>query len=206
MSFSQRRNYFISKSMQSKFAGTILLLVILVTIVTACNIYVLATFFLQTKATLAENQTVEGLLRMFINELWPRLLLLVMVNVIIVIIISILYSHSFAGPAYKLEKSIQKIANGDLTLEIRLRKNDSLKEVAAAINQMLAKFRETIAAAKYLANDITDKLKSFENDEKFKPLIKSAEELKQHISHFRITSDEVQQTQQVQQIQQKQQV
>ena len=41
----QRTNYFISKSMQGKFAGTVLLLALLVTVITGCNIYVLGSYF-----------------------------------------------------------------------------------------------------------------------------------------------------------------
>ena len=189
MSLSQRKNYFIAKGMQSKFAGTILLLVFLITIITACNIYVLGSFFMQTRATLNENQTTEGLMQLFIMDLWPRLLLLVLVNVIIVFIVSIMYSHQIAGPAYKLEKSIQRIARGDLTFEIHLRKNDNLKEVAAAINQMLSRFRETLASARTLSDDISVKLASLGQDEKFAKLAQSAKDLKEMIEQFKITKD-----------------
>jgi len=189
MSLSQRKNYFIAKGMQSKFAGTILLLVFLITIITACNIYVLGSFFMQTRATLNENQTTEGLMQLFIMDLWPRLLLLVLVNVIIVFIVSIMYSHQIAGPAYKLEKSIQRIARGDLTFEIHLRKNDNFKEVAAAINQMLSRFRETLASARTLSDDISVKLASLGQDEKFAKLAQSAKDLKEMIEQFKITKD-----------------
>ena len=47
MSASQRKNYFIAKDMQSKFAGTILLLTLLVAVITASNIYVLGCFFVE---------------------------------------------------------------------------------------------------------------------------------------------------------------
>ncbi|HQG28213.1 MAG TPA: hypothetical protein PLY73_06615, partial [Candidatus Ozemobacteraceae bacterium] len=78
---TQRKNYFIAKGMQSRFAGTILLLVFLITVITACNIYVLGSFFLTTQATLSEGQTAESMMRHFVTELWPRLLLLVLVNI-----------------------------------------------------------------------------------------------------------------------------
>lgn len=185
-----RKNYFIAKGMQSRFAGTILLLVFLITVITACNIYVLGSFFLSTQATLTEGQTVESMMRTFVTELWPRLLLLVLVNVIIVFIVSIMYSHQIAGPAYKLEKSIQRISNGDLTFEIHLRKNDNLKELAMAINGMLGKFRDTIASAKTLSDDIAAKLQVFGNDDKFAPLAKNANDLREKISHFKIIKDE----------------
>jgi methyl-accepting chemotaxis protein len=176
--------------MQSKFAGTILLLVFLITVITACNIYVLGHFFLSTQATLTEGQTVESMMRHFVTELWPRLLLLVLVNVIIVFIVSIMYSHQIAGPAYKLEKSIQRISNGDLTFEIHLRRNDNLKELAIAINGMLGRFRETLASAKTLSDDISGKLQTLGNDERFASLTKNAAELQQKISQFKIVKED----------------
>ncbi len=186
---TQRKNYFIAKGMQSKFAGTILLLVFLITVITACNIYVLGSFFLSTQTSLNEGQTAESMMRTFVMELWPRLLLLVLVNVIIIFIVSIMYSHQIAGPAYKLEKSIQRIAGGDLTFEIHLRKNDNLKELATAINSMLSRFRETLASARSLSDDIAAKLESLGKDEKFAQLAKSAQSLKEKIDEFKIVKD-----------------
>ena len=176
--------------MQSKFAGTVLLLVFLIAVITACNIYVLGSFFLSTQATLAEGQTATGMMRHFIGELWPRLLLLVLVNVIIVFLVSIIYSHQIAGPAYKLEKSIKRIADGDLTFEVTLRRNDSLKELATAINLMLGKFRETLAQARTLSEDIAAKLESVKDDDRFAQLAKSAIELRERIDGFKITKND----------------
>lgn len=192
---SQRKNYFISKGMQSKFAGTILLLVFLIAVITACNIYVLGSFFLSTQATLNEGQTASSMMRHFVTELWPRLLLLVLVNVIIVFIVSIIYSHQIAGPAFKLEKSIKRIASGDLTFEVTLRRNDSLKELAAAINSMLAKFRTTLASARSLSEDIAKKLEVVGDDEKFRELAKNAMELKNQIDQFKITKEDAEEQQ-----------
>ncbi|MFZ2956584.1 MAG: methyl-accepting chemotaxis protein [Candidatus Ozemobacteraceae bacterium] len=186
---SQRKNYFIAKGMQSKFAGTILLLVFLITIITACNIYVLGSFFLNTKVTMSEGQSVESMLKLFIMDLWPRLLLLILVNVIIVFIVSIMYSHQIAGPAYKLEKSIQRIAAGDLTFEIHLRKNDNLKELATAINAMLSRFRDTIASARTLSDDLSEKMQVLGKDDRFLGLAKNAETLREKIGQFKIEKD-----------------
>lgn len=188
-----RKNYFISKGMQSRFAGTILLLVFLIGVISACNIYVLASFFMSNQATISQEQTVEKMMSTFLVDFWPRLLLLVMVNVIIIFIVSIMYSHQIAGPAYKLEKSLQRIAAGDLTFEIHLRRHDNLKEVASAINHMLAEFRETLASAKMLSEDVATKIKAFDKDERLAPLAKSAAALQERISRFKIekSADEI---------------
>ena len=94
--------------MQSRFAGTILLLAFLVAVITACNIYVLGSYFVNTSKTLVEARSLTVTLQDFVAEFWPRLLVLIFVNVIIVFIVSVMYSHQTAGPAYKLEKSIKR--------------------------------------------------------------------------------------------------
>jgi methyl-accepting chemotaxis protein len=114
------------------------------------------------------------------------LLLLIFVNVIIIFIVSVMYSHQTAGPAYKLEKSIQRITEGDLTFEVSLRRNDNLKELAAALNDLLKKFRTTLAKAKTLSVDLSVKLEGLEEDAKFKQLAKEAAELTQLIDEFKI--------------------
>jgi methyl-accepting chemotaxis protein len=174
--------------MQSKFAGTILLLAFLVAVITACNIYVLGSFFVSTKTTLAEAQGVTSIMQHFFTEFWPRLILLIFVNVIIIFIVSIMYSHQTAGPAYKLEKSIQRITEGDLTFEVSLRRNDNLKELAAAMNELLKKFRNTLAQAKSLSIDLSGKLEGLEDDAKFKQLAVQAKELTSLINEFTIES------------------
>ncbi|MGM0598219.1 MAG: hypothetical protein ACQETH_00260 [Candidatus Rifleibacteriota bacterium] len=186
---SQRKNYFISKGMQSKFAGTILLLAFLVAVITACNIYVLGSFFVSTKTTLVEAKGVTNIMQHFFTEFWPRLLLLIFVNVIIIFIVSVMYSHQTAGPAYKLEKSIKRITEGDLTFEVSLRRNDNLKELAAALNDLLKKFRTTLAKTKTISVDLSEKLKTLEKDDKFKQLANNAEELTALINEFKIESE-----------------
>jgi len=183
---SQRKNYFIAKDMQSRFAGTILLLTFLVAVITACNIYVLGSYFVNTTKTVGEVRSLTMVLQDFVSEFWPRLVVLIFVNVIIVFIVSVMYSHQTAGPAYKLEQSIKRISEGDLTFEVSLRRNDNLKELAAALNDLLKKFRVTLAKAKTLSDDIAVKLDSLESDDKFKKLAANATELSELIKQFKI--------------------
>lgn len=189
MSASQRKNYFIAKDMQSKFAGTILLLALLVAVITACNIYVLGCFFVEKNATLAQQNDVSVLIHDFVGNYWPRLVVLVCVNVIIVFMVSVIYSHQTAGPAYKLEKSIKRITEGDLTFQVSLRRNDNLKELAAALNELLDKFRTTLSKTKSLTEDISNKLGSLKGDEKYAQIVADSSELRQLIDQFKLEPD-----------------
>ena len=172
--------------MQSKFAGTILLLALLVAVISACNIYVLGSFFVEKNATLAQQNDASVLIHDFISSYWPRLVVLVFVNVIIVFMVSVIYSHQTAGPAYKLEKSIKRITDGDLTFQVSLRKNDNLKELATALNELLTKFRTTLSKAKGLADGIDDKLGEMKNDEKYSQIVADASELRQLVDQFKL--------------------
>ena len=189
MSASQRKNYFIAKDMQSRFAGTILLLALLVAVITACNIYVLGSFFVERNATQAQQNDAWALIHDFIRDYWPRLVVLVFVNVIIVFMVSIIYSHQTAGPAYKLEKSIKRIVDGDLTFQVSLRRNDNLKELAAALNELLDKCRTTLTKAKGLTDDISKKLGSMNDDAKFSQLIEDSNQLRQLIDQFKLEKE-----------------
>ena len=191
MSSSQRKNYFIAKDMQSKFAGTILLLALLVAVITACNIYVLGSFFVEKNATLAQQSDVSALIHDFISSYWPRLIVLVCVNVIIVFMVSVIYSHQTAGPAYKLEKSIKRITDGDLTFQVSLRRNDNLKELATALNELLNKFRTTLSQARTLADGIDDKLGAVKGDAKYAQIVKDASELRVLVDQFKLTSERI---------------
>lgn len=182
----QRTNYFISKEMQSKFAGTILLLALLVTVITACNIYVLGSYFYDSTISPSDGKTLSMVMSTFLSTYWPRLIILVLVNIIIVFVVSVMYSHQIAGPAYKLEKSIERITGGDLTFEVSLRRNDNLKELASALNGLLEKFRSALRNAKSLTNDISDSLKGLENEEKFKKLSQDAVALRALIDEFKL--------------------
>lgn len=189
MSASQRKNYFIAKDMQSKFAGTILLLALLVAVITACNIYVLGSFFVEKHATLAQQSDVSALISDFINSYWPRLIVLVCVNVIIVFMVSVIYSHQTAGPAYKLEKSLKRITDGDLTFHVSLRKNDNLKEVASALNGLLDKFRNTLTQAKNLVEGIDKDLGDLKNDKKYFKIVEDSEKLKSLIEEYKLVAE-----------------
>ena len=97
-----------------------------------------------------------------------------------------MYSHQIAGPAYKLQKSIERITGGDLTFEVSLRRNDNLKELASALNGLLERFRSTLKNAKSLTKDIADSLKGLENEEKFKKLSQDSIALNNLIDEFKL--------------------
>lgn len=153
---SQRKIYLVQREMQGKFTLTLLMLIFLVAVISFCNLYVIGQYALDHMATASPGEPIGVLLTEAIKVLWPRLALVILVNVIIVVIIGVFYSHQFAGPSYKLEKSIKEIAQGDLSFKIHLRKGDSMHNVADSLNQMVDNFRNVIRKAKDLTGQIKE--------------------------------------------------
>jgi HAMP domain-containing protein len=54
----------------------------------------------------------------------------------------LLLSHRIAGPAYRIRKCMSRLSKGDYSFDVRLRKRDYLKEVADAMNELIASLRE----------------------------------------------------------------
>ena len=55
--------------------------------------------------------------------------------------LSLFFSHFVAGPIYRMERTFQQFASVDLSMIIRLRKNDELKDTAEMLNTAVSSLR-----------------------------------------------------------------
>jgi methyl-accepting chemotaxis protein len=92
---------------------------------------------------------------------------------------SLILSHRIAGPAHALARDLKKLADGDLTVEIHLRKGDFCMEAAEALN-VTAKILRTRMKAIKLALINLEKQQNI--DEATRQMIESA---LHEIAHFK---------------------
>jgi methyl-accepting chemotaxis protein len=59
-------------------------------------------------------------------------------------VIAVFFSHKIAGPIYRLEKTLDSIASGDLTASANLRSGDQLVELATEVNSMTRTLNHSI--------------------------------------------------------------
>lgn len=62
-------------------------------------------------------------------------LLLLGIVTVFIIAMSLFFSHKIAGPLYRIERDLETIASGDLTVHTRLRAKDQIVELANVINR-----------------------------------------------------------------------
>ena len=58
--------------------------------------------------------------------------------------LTLFFSHFIAGPLYRFEKTLEQMREGDLSVIVRLRKHDELKDTAECFNQALTSLRGKI--------------------------------------------------------------
>lgn len=70
------------------------------------------------------------------------------VSLIVGVLLSLFLPQKIAGPIYRIEQGLKQVATGDLTTEITLRDNDTLKDLAENVNQTTASLRRQVQEAK----------------------------------------------------------
>jgi len=68
--------------------------------------------------------------------------------------ISVLFSHRIAGPLYRLEKNLDAIASGDLTVSTRFRGMDQLSSLADEMNAMVRSLNHASRSVMDSAEDL----------------------------------------------------
>lgn len=152
--FIKRRHFFIKPHLQVRF----IIFMVLATLIVV--------FFIHFTFELSIAQMV-GNLGISIAEIKPSIItmrinsLLVMgVIVIVVGALTVLYFHNFLGPLFSLERSLDKIKDGDLTTEVSIRQDDQLKELADKIKYMVSFFKNRIREDRKRAQTINKTLEN----------------------------------------------
>jgi len=139
-----RKNYFIKKGLQTRFIGTVFLIIALIVVVLFCNLYFFGLFLAQDDQEQKYENAMTKLQEDIRDKLAGRLALLVFVNITIIALISLFFSHQIAGPVYKLEKTLQQIIDGDASIRFSFRQSDKFDEVADLLNDMKDSFVEPL--------------------------------------------------------------
>ena len=132
----QRRRWLVNPPFQYQFIGIMLLVLLLLTVGALGGVYLalwltLRTFELTNEPLAVSQMTTVGLM------VTLELLLLAPV----VVWIGVRLTHKVVGPLVRINAALQQMSHGDFNVHLKLRKGDSLVELADAINQLAASLR-----------------------------------------------------------------
>ncbi len=168
-----RKQYLIKRSFQMRFMSRIFVVIVLIVSILSASFFVVNTvslkssrheikFFVQkiTSINDEEAEKLSGAMLIFgvkkmgdgimnsLDGLQRNMIYAFIGSVVLAMILTgtffLLLSHRIAGPIYRIEKSIQGMQEGDLTMRIFLRDKDELTELAEQFNQMSATLNQKI--------------------------------------------------------------
>jgi len=153
--FIRRRRYLVSR-LQIKYAGLILGVAFCVAIMCSYVVYYSSMLIMGDKLARVYPQ---GMLVGIVNTVNTRILLSLLLVSPLIILIGILVSHRIAGPVYRIQRSLGTIAAGDLSLSIRLRKGDEMKDLADGVNSLIEQLRANVEEEKTAINSVHEEVK-----------------------------------------------
>lgn len=93
-------------------------------------------------------------------------------------------SHRIAGPVYVFEKSLERLAQGDLTRHVRLRSKDNFHESAEVFNATIDELRNRIGQLQALTDRTLAELDG-RNEESLREVSRSLQDLNEGLRYFR---------------------
>jgi signal transduction histidine kinase len=134
----RRKQWIVNPPLQYRFVVVMLITLLIMTAGALGSVYgaiwiVLRTFDLTQNAVAVAEVTTVGLI------ITAELLLISPC----VIWIGIRWTHKIAGPLVRILATIQQMAQGDFNVHLKLRKGDSLVELAEAINELAVSLRSS---------------------------------------------------------------
>jgi methyl-accepting chemotaxis protein len=134
--FLPRRRYFVNRSLQGRMVLGMVGAAVL------SFVFVLIDYYLSFGRNAGWNR---DMLEVFLVAQKLPLIQLV-VFVFVLVFVTVFLSHRVAGPLVNLDKSLARIADGDLTTRLQLRPHDELKNIRDSFNRAMTALHGKIAA------------------------------------------------------------
>lgn len=144
----QRKKFIINPYFQLKYLGIVLALVVVVLLVAVYFV----TLTIRTTPVLENLTDLEVIT---VNRLVFRTVLYVcIIFAILIIVLGIFVTHRIAGPLYVFNKMFNLVSEGDLTVQVRLRKGDELQNLALSFQNMVDRLNMYIKMDKQKVEDV----------------------------------------------------
>lgn len=149
-----RRSYYIDKPFQTRLALELTLFVLVVPFLVWANIYMLGITMNNEEILAGASKGDGAVATLLVSKQWWWMVLLYFATMALVFMLVVFHSHRIAGPAHKFAQTLKRVAAGELDQPLRLRKNDFLKEVGEAINEVLAQQSQRVMELRRLHHNL----------------------------------------------------
>ena len=143
----KRRQYFVQKQFQFKFILKFCI-VVLIGIIISTGLLFLFSMNTLTSSFEQSRLVIKNTAFAIIPSVFLSNLIALALITLVTIIVTLIISNKLAGPLFRFQKELKEIGEGNLTQEIKLRKNDQITAIADSLNQMRAGLKNNILSIK----------------------------------------------------------
>lgn len=140
-----RKKILIEKKFQLRFILSVLAVIVSGTILTGIFLYKFGNYQFDRTYYMA-HQNVRESWEIFFEAVVGGSLASMILVAVPVAALALLESHRIVGPLYRVRVNLEKIAEGDLTLETKLRKADEFKIFNDVMNNLTHSLRDKVSA------------------------------------------------------------
>ena len=131
----RRKNILTKKGLQLRVTRHFLLLMVLFSLFVGFEVFV--SIWQVVSDTIPNNSV--ALVR---KQILFRMIVFAVPVACVIVACSVVLTHHIAGPLYRLEKKLQKLAKGEEVDYIQIRKNDELKGLTSTINDLIRSLKD----------------------------------------------------------------
>jgi len=130
----RKRFYIVNKSLQYRFLAIIIIYGFIIVLFLAAFLFIPDIIRMQDDSLNfhARAAAAEKMLTLH-ARVWPAVLLIIF----LVTLHSFRFFHRLIGPLHRFRKVFEEVANGDVSMKVKIRKKDYLHEEEGALNGML---------------------------------------------------------------------
>ncbi|NQT95183.1 MAG: HAMP domain-containing protein [Candidatus Omnitrophica bacterium] len=163
---AKRKRYFIKRDFQIRYAAIIAGFILLSAIISSITTYLAVFPYLSEKLA---NVYPQGRLMAVLKNANMKALLSTVVVVPFIAWFSLFLSHRIAGPWHRLEMTLNDMARGNFSYDIKLRKGDELQSLAESINRVIVSIRAKNSEYTASISSLTEELQVLEAEVKREP-------------------------------------
>lgn len=159
----RRRKYLVDPKFQYWLIGRVMILAVMIIVVsllilaTVYNMYSGITVELIQPAPFDASSEMRSVItggQSLFSLLWPVLSVCVLGTLFVTFIFGIVISHRMAGPVYSMQRTLTRLADGDLSIQTELRKKDAFKPMNDTINHLGKQWLKSILELQSLCREL----------------------------------------------------
>lgn len=193
-----RRRRFYVHGIQRKYVFLSLVPLVISSLLIIAILFVPLDVLLSSSASATVEKTVAQDLQALGIRIWPAIFVAMVVSAFLSVLVTVFITHRFAGPLYRFQQVIDRMAAGDFSSGFKLRKGDDLVEMETALNRAIQNLAETVQEARGRLGDLTGRLEtlvrsggggSADRQQDFAALLEKAQQAETALARFKISSE-----------------